>query len=171
MEDGEGIDLLQDVPDVDGRSRRSPSLHLVAQGSQIIGADFDEKTVLERRQDVAIDDALAHRAGGLSHACVHQPAVSHVAEGLRGGQASLLALFFVGWRFAPGDSPIGVQPLFARQDERYAGRAVPAQGEGLAAAVETLVVTESDGACRRYRHVHAVTVGSRVGRGFGLEVA
>lgn len=154
-----------------GRGRRSTGLHLVAQGPQVIGADLGEQSAFERRQDVAIDDALAHRTGAVGHAGIDQPATRNVAEGLRGGQAPLLALFFVGGRLALGDGPLGVQQLLARQSERDPGRAVPAQGERLPAAIETVVVTESDRACRRYRHVHVVAVRSLVRRGFRLEVA
>lgn len=69
-----------------------------------------------------------------------------------------------------GGGPLGVQQFLACQRERDASRAVPAQGERLPAAIETVVVTESDGARRRYRHVHAIPVGSLVWRGLGLNL-
>lgn len=67
-------------------------LHFAAKGAQVIGGDFVELPVLEGRQDVPINDALAHRLGAIGHASANQPLLGHVAKGLGGGQPALLAL-------------------------------------------------------------------------------
>jgi len=47
VQDGEGIDLLHEVADVHRSGGRAALLHLVAQGSQIVGGNFVQLPVLE----------------------------------------------------------------------------------------------------------------------------
>ena len=46
---GKGVDLLHGVADVHRIGRRPTLLHFVAQGSQVIGGDFVEPSILEGR--------------------------------------------------------------------------------------------------------------------------
>lgn len=155
---------------MNGGGGRTPPLYLVAQGAQVIGADLGEQPVFEGRQDIALDDAFAHRPGAVGHLGIGQPARGHIAERPDRRQPPLLPLLLVCRGLATGDGTLGVDQLFPRQEERDAGGAVPANDDGFPAAVETIVVTKSDGACRRYRHVHAVAVGNLVRLGLGLEI-
>lgn len=59
MEDGEPLDLLDDVAHVDGGRRCTPFLDLVAESPQVVGRDLGQQPVLPNRQDVAIKDRLA----------------------------------------------------------------------------------------------------------------
>ena len=171
MQDGEGIDLLHDVADMHRSGWCPAPLHLAAQGAQVIGGDFVEQAVLEGWQDVPIDDALAHRSRAVGHPSASQPLGGHVAEVLGGGQAALLALLLVRRRLALGDGLLGIQQLFAGHRERNARRPVAANGQGLAAAVETVIEAEGDGTGGRYRHIHSIPVRSLISQGLRLQIA
>ena len=58
--------------------------------------DLGHPAVLEDREDVPVDDRSAHGLGAVGHAVFGQPAPGVLAEGLRLGQAALLALLFLG---------------------------------------------------------------------------
>ena len=153
MQDGEGIDLLHDVVDgMAGAPRPSPCCTAPV-GHQ---GDFLQLPVLEDRQDVAVDDVLAHRP---------------VLSAMRASASQRAVISPRSWRpsaavwpaaRAPGkaliDRPLGVEQSLARHGQRHAGRPVPSERERLAAPAETVVVAEGDGADGRYRHVHAIAV-------------
>ena len=128
-------DLLDDVADVDGRRGRSACLHLGAQCAQVIRVDLGEELVAERRHDVPVDDAFAHRAGAVGHARFRQPLDGKFLEGLRLGQAALLALLLLA-RGAPlGNGALGVHAAGTRPGERDPVRPIAADRERLPAAV------------------------------------
>lgn len=171
MQDRKGIDLLHDVANVDCSRRRTSGFHLVAQRAQIVGTDLGEQSVLEDGKDVAVDDALAHCTRAVSHAGIGQPAGQHVAKGLGRSQPALLALLLQRGGLALSDSLLGVDQPFAGQGQRNPGWPIAADGQRLAATVETVVVAEGDGTDGRYRHVHSVAVRSLISLGLRLKVA
>lgn len=92
--DGVDIDLLHDIPNLDRGGEHPAFLDLVAQGSQVFGLDLRQQAILENREDVRVDDVLAHGAHAVSQPCVGQPGVHRCAEGLDGDHPTFLTLLF-----------------------------------------------------------------------------
>jgi len=114
VSDGVDIDLLHDVPNLDRGGWRSTLLDLVAQSPQVFGLDLGQQAVLKDRQDVPVDNVLAHGAGAVGQPCVGQPGVHRRAEGLDGDHPAFLALLFERRRGALEDGFARVQEQFAR---------------------------------------------------------
>lgn len=114
MGDGIDVNLLHDVPNLDSRGGRPAFLDLVAQGSQVFGLDLGQQAVLEDRQDVPVDDVLAHGARAVGQSCIGQPRLHCRAEGLDGAHPAFFALLFERRRDALEHSFARVQEQFAR---------------------------------------------------------
>ncbi len=170
MQGREAEHLLDDVADVHRGSRCAARLDLGTQVAQILRADLGHQPIAERRHDVSVDDALAHRLGALCHPGFFQPALRELLEGLGLGRPALLALLLLGGRSAFGDRLASFRAALARHQKRDPVlRSVAADREGLPSAVEPVVETESDRASRGDGHVHPVPVGDLVGGGLGLD--
>jgi hypothetical protein len=83
VKNGERVNLLNDVADMDGGSGRTAILHFGAELAQIVGLNLSEKAILPDREDVAVKDRLAHRAGALRHPRFLEPELSNCIEGPR----------------------------------------------------------------------------------------
>lgn len=122
------VDLLHNVANPDRRGRRSPLLDLVAQRSQAFGLDLSQQVVPEDRQDVPIDDVLAHGAGAVGQPCVGQLGIHRRAEGLDCVHPALLALLLLRGRDAIPNALAGIEQQFARHRQRSPVMAVAAEG-------------------------------------------
>jgi len=59
VQDGEAVDLLDDVADVDGGRRRAPGFDLGAKLTKVVGRDFAKEPVFPDGQDIPVEDRLA----------------------------------------------------------------------------------------------------------------
>ncbi len=84
MQDGVGVNLFDDVAGVNGGGRGAALLHLRAELTQIIGRDFGQQAVLPERENIAVENRLAHRARAFRHIAVLEPALAGVVEGRHG---------------------------------------------------------------------------------------
>jgi hypothetical protein len=64
-------------------------------GAQILGTDLGHPPVLKDREDVPINNRLAHGLGAVGHAVLSQPAPGVLAKASGFGQAALFALLFL----------------------------------------------------------------------------
>ena len=92
VQDCEGIDLVHDVAREHPGRRSTAILDLVAQGAQVISGDFVEFSILEERQNVPIDDVLAHSLEAVYHPGACYPLGGEVTKSLGSGQPELVAL-------------------------------------------------------------------------------
>ncbi len=144
MKDGEGIDLLDDVAHMDGRGRCASVLHLDALRPQIIGRDLREPPAFPDREDVAIEDRLAHGAGAIRHRRVLEPALANDSKRLACCDPALVALLLLSGRTPLLDFLSCLDTSLTCFGKRPAARSVAADGQGLAPAVETVVIPERD---------------------------
>ncbi|MCY1360011.1 hypothetical protein D9M69_466180 [compost metagenome] len=171
MGDGVDVDLLHDVPDLHRGGWRPALLDLVAQDPEVLGLDFGQQAVLEDRQDVPVDDVHACGAGAVGPFRMSEERLHRRAEGLDGANPAFVALLLQRGRDALENGFARLQEQFARHCQRYAARPVAADGQGLAASVETVVVAEGDGICGRYRHVHPIPVRNLISQRLRLQIA
>jgi hypothetical protein len=113
----EAEDLLDDVAHVHGGGRRAARLDLGAQVAQVFRPDLGHQPIAERRQDVPVDDALAHRLRALGHPGFFQPALRELFEGLGLGRPALFALLLLGGRPAFGDRLARFHAALARHQQ------------------------------------------------------
>jgi len=140
LEDGPGIDLLDDVADVDGRSGSTPLHDGLAMGAQVIRRDLGEQPVVPLRQDLPVEDGPPHVARAVRHGRLVHPLLRHMGEVAGLPQPPLGALLFQSRRHAFGDHPLGFVKLLPRPGERQASQPVGPEGDRLAPPVEAVVV-------------------------------
>src|SRR5260370_5014032 len=92
VQNGEAVNLFDNISHVDRCRRCAAFFHLKAEGAEIIGRDLREQPVLPDRDDIAIKDRTAHRASALRHPSVLEPALADSAKVLGNGELALLAL-------------------------------------------------------------------------------
>lgn len=159
VQDGVGVDLFDDVPDVDGRRRRAPFDDHLAVGAKVVGRDLVQQPVAPLRQDFPVEDGPPHVAGAVRHGRMIHPALGHILEAAGLLQAPFGPLLLQSGRDAFGDHPLGVDDLLAGLCERQAGGAVGAQRHGFPPPVEPVIVLEGDAALGRDQQVQTVPVG------------
>uniref|UniRef100_A0A0N4ZGT4 LigA n=1 Tax=Parastrongyloides trichosuri TaxID=131310 RepID=A0A0N4ZGT4_PARTI len=144
VEDGPGVDLLDDVPDMDGRGGRAPLHDGLAMGAQVVRRDLGEQPVAPLRQDLPVEDGPPHVARAVRHGRGVHPLLRHMREVPRLLQATLGPLLFKCGRYAFGDHPLRIDELLAGFGERQACRPVGPESDRLAPPIETVVVLERD---------------------------
>src|SRR5579885_409030 len=162
VEDGEAVDLLDDVADVERRRRRAAVDDGTAMCPQVIRRDLREKPLAPGRQELALEDRPAHGPRAVSHRRHGQPLLTELAEAPRLEKPPLGALLFKGGRAPLPDYALGVDAELARPRQRDAGLVVPTQHDGLAPPVQTVVQAERHRSRRAHQHIHTVTVGDLV---------
>src|SRR5581483_5138904 len=113
-EDGEAVDLLDDVADVERRRRRAAVDDGAAMCPQVIRRDLREKPLAPRRQKLTLEDRPAHGPRAVGHRRHGEPFLTELAEALRLEKAPLGALLFKGGRAPLPDHALGVDAEFSR---------------------------------------------------------
>lgn len=94
----------------------------------------------------------------LAHPVLLQPAFGKLAEALGFLDAALFALLLLGGRPPFLNRAVRVDQLLSRTRQRQAGSPIAAEGQGLAPAVHTVVVTKHDRPRRLHDDIHTVTI-------------
>ena len=97
MENGEGVDLLQDIPHMDGCRRRAPFHDLGAVCAQVIRRDLGQQPIPPDGLEFALEDGAAHGARAVGHGRACQPLLSELTEALGILDPTLVPLLLDGW--------------------------------------------------------------------------
>src|SRR5690606_19206696 len=114
----------------------------VGQGPQVFVGDLGQLEVAEPGLQVPLIDRAPHVAGEVGHRVAAKPLFRPGTERLGVAHTGLLPGFLPGRRLPRRDHLLGFGQAFPGLGQRDPARPVPAEGDGLLAPVEGVVVAE-----------------------------